>query len=202
MMTRSLVSRIALVLGAAFLLSSAAKAANTTWTIDPAHSAARFAVRHLTISTVHGEFHNVKGAVIMDDSDITKSTVDVTIDTTTVDTQEPGRDKDLKSPNFFDVEKFPVITFKSTRVEKAGAGKLRVTGDLTLHGVTKSVVLDVEGPTTPIKDPWGNQRAAASATTKINRQEFDVKWSRKMDNGGLVVGDEVSISIEIEMVHK
>jgi polyisoprenoid-binding protein YceI len=202
MMTRSLVSRTAFVLGAAFLLSSTAAAANTTWRIDPAHSAAQFAVRHLTISTVRGEFHNVRGTVIVDDSDITKSTVDVTIDTTTVDTQEPGRDKDLKSPNFFDVEKFPVITFKSTRVEKAGAGKLKVTGDLTIHGVTKSVVLDVEGPTAPIKDPWGNQRAAASATTKINRQEFGLKWSSKMDNGGLVVGDEVSISIEIEMVHK
>ncbi len=201
-MTRKLVSRIAIVLGAALLLSSAAAAANTTWTIDPRHSAARFAVRHLTISTVHGEFHNVNGTVIVDDSDITKSTVDVTIDTATVDTQEPGRDKDLKSPNFFDVEKFPVITFKSTKVEKAGAGKLKVTGDLTLHGVTKSVVLDVEGPTAPIKDPWGNPRAGASATTKINRQDFGVKWNAKMDNGGLVVGDEVSISIEIEMVHK
>jgi polyisoprenoid-binding protein YceI len=202
MMTRNLVSRIALVLGSALLLSSAAEAANTTWTIDPRHSAARFAVRHLTISTVHGEFHNVKGAIIVDDSDITKSTVDVTIDATTVDTQEPDRDKHLKSPDFFDVEKFPAITFKSTKVEKAGEGKLKVTGDLTIHGVTKSVVLDVEGPTAAIKDPWGNQRAAASAATKINRQDFGVKWSGKLQTGELVVSDDVKISIEIEMVHK
>jgi polyisoprenoid-binding protein YceI len=201
-MTRSLLHRMASVLAAALLLVSSAAAANTTWQIDPAHSAAQFAVRHLTISTVRGEFHNVKGTVIVDDADITKSTVDVTIDATTVDTREPGRDKDLKSPNFFDVEKFPVITFKSTKVEKAGPGRLKVTGDLTIHGVTKSVVLDIEGPTTPIKDPWGNQRAGASATTKINRQDFDVKWNRKMDTGGLIVSDDVAISIEIEMIHK
>lgn len=201
-MTRSLLHRMASVLAAALLLVSSAAAANTTWQIDPAHSAAQFAVRHLTISTVRGEFHNVKGTVIVDDADISKSTVDVTIDATTVDTREPGRDKDLKSPNFFDVEKFPAITFKSTKVEKAGPGRLKVTGDLTIHGVTKSVVLDVEGPTAPIKDPWGNQRAGASATTKINRQDFDVKWNRKMDTGGLIVSDDVAISIEIEMIHK
>ncbi len=201
-MTCSPLYRIASVLTIALLLASGAAAANTSWTIDPQHSAAQFSVRHLTISTVRGEFHNVKGTVVVDDGDITKSTVDVTIDATTVDTREPGRDKDLKSPNFFDVEKYPTITFKSTKVDKAGPGKLKVTGDLTMHGVTKSVVLDVEGPTAAIKDPWGNQRAAASASTKINRQDFGVKWNAKMDNGGLVVGDEVSISIEIEMIHK
>jgi polyisoprenoid-binding protein YceI len=201
-MTCSPLYRIASVLTIALLLASGAAAANTSWTIDPQHSAAQFSVRHLTISTVRGEFHNVKGTVVVDDGDITKSTVDVTIEATTVDTREPGRDKDLKSPNFFDVEKYPTITFKSTKVDKAGPGKLKVTGDLTMHGVTKSVVLDVEGPTAAIKDPWGNQRAAASASTKINRQDFGVKWNAKMDNGGLVVGDEVSISIEIEMIHK
>jgi polyisoprenoid-binding protein YceI len=128
--------------------------------------------------------------------------VDVTIDAASVDTRVPNRDKDLRSDHFFDVEKYPTITFKSTKVEQAGPGKLKVTGDLTIHGVTKPVVLEVEGPTAAVKDPWGNQRAAANATTKINRQDFSVKWNAKMDGGGLVVGDDVDITIDLEMVQK
>jgi len=201
-MNRSVFHRMTSFLAIALLIASSAPAASTTWQIDPAHSAAQFAVRHMGISTVRGQFHSVKGAVVVDESDITKSAVDVTIDATTVDTQEPGRDKDLKSANFFDVEKYPAMTFKSTKVEKAGEGKLKVTGDLTIHGVTKSVVLDVEGPTAAIKDPWGNQRAAASAITIINRQDFGVKWGGKLASGELVVSDEVRISIDIEMIHK
>jgi polyisoprenoid-binding protein YceI len=144
----------------------------------------------------------VNGAIQFDDKDITKSSVDVTIDAASVDTRVEGRDKDLRSDHFFEVEKYPTLTFKSTKVEQVEVGKLKVTGDLTIHGVTKQVVLDVEGPTAAVKDPWGNQRAAASATTKINRQDFGVKWNAKMDNGGWVVGDDVAITIDVEMVQK
>jgi polyisoprenoid-binding protein YceI len=183
-------------------LSLPAAAATSTWQIDPNHSSAQFAVRHLGLSTVRGAFTKVNGAIQFDDKDITKSLVDVTIDAASVDTRVEGRDKDLRSDHFFEVEKYPTLTFKSTKVEQVEVGKLKVTGDLTIHGVTKQVVLDVEGPTAAVKDPWGNQRAAASATTKINRQDFGVKWNAKMDNGGWVVGDDVAITIDVEMVQK
>ena len=196
------ISRIALAVSAAALLAMNAAAASTTWQIDPQHSTAQFAVRHLGISSVRGEFHRVNGTILVDDKDITMSTVEVTIDATTVDTREPDRDKHLKSPDFFDVAKHPTITFKSTKVEQTAPGKLKVTGELTIRGVTKSVVLDVEGPTAAIKDPWGNQRAAATGTTKINRQEFGVKWNAAMDNGGVVVSDAVSITVDVELIHK
>lgn len=193
---------IALAASAAALFALGIAAATNTQQIDPQHSAAQFSVRHMGIATVRGEFHNVKGTVLLDEADITKSAVDVTIDAASVDTREPDRDKHLRSADFFDVEKYPVITFKSTRVARAAAGKLKVTGDLTIHGVTKAVVLDVEPPAAPIKDPWGNLRTAASGTTKINRQDFGVKWNSKLDSGGLMVGDEVSISLDIEMIRK
>jgi polyisoprenoid-binding protein YceI len=187
-------------LAAAFSLPGAA--ATSTWQIDPNHSAAQFAVRHLAISTVRGAFTKVNGTVQLDDKDVSKSTVEVTIDAASVDTRVEARDKDLRSDHFFDVEKYPTITFKSTKVEQVEPGKLKVTGDLTIHGVTKQAVLDVEGPTAPVKDPWGNQRAAVNATTKLNRQDFGVKWNAKMDGGGLVVGDDVAITIDAEMVQK
>jgi polyisoprenoid-binding protein YceI len=183
-------------------LSLTAAAATSTWQIDPNHSAAQFAVRHLAISTVRGAFTKVNGTIQFDDKDISKSSVDVTIDAASVDTRVADRDKDLRSDHFFDVEKYPTLTFKSTKMEQSAPGKLKVTGDLTVHGVTKQVVLDVEGPTAPMKDPWGNQRAAANATTKINRQDFGVKWNAKMDNGGWVVGDDVEITIDVEIVQK
>ena len=183
-------------------LSLPAAATTSTWQIDPNHSSAQFAVRHLGLSTVRGAFTKVNGTIQFDDKDITKSSVDVTIDAASVDTRVDGRDKDLRSDHFFEVEKYPTLTFKSTKVEQVEVGKLKVTGDLTIHGVTKQVVLDVEGPTAAVKDPWGNQRAAASATTKINRQDFGVKWNAKMDNGGWVVGDDVAITIDVEMVQK
>ena len=183
-------------------LSLPAAATTSTWQIDPNHSSAQFAVRHLGLSTVRGAFTKVNGAIQFDDKDITKSSVDVTIDAASVDTRVDGRDKDLRSDHFFEVAKYPTLTFKSTKVEQVEVGKLKVTGDLTIHGVTKQVVLDVEGPTAAVKDPWGNQRAAASATTKINRQDFGVKWNAKMDNGGWVLGDDVAITIDVEMVQK
>src|ERR1700730_5876424 len=183
-------------------ISLPAAAATSTWQIDPNHSAAQFAVRHLAISTVRGAFTKVNGTIRLDDKDISKSSVEVTIDAASVDTRVPDRDKDLRSDHFFDVEKYPTLTFQSTQVEQAEPTEFIRTGDLTIHGVTKQVVLNVEGPTGAVKDPWGNQRAAANATTKINRQDFGVKWNAKMDNGGLVVGDDVAITIDVELVQK
>ena len=195
-------ARIGITATLAAVLALPGHAANSTWQIDPNHSAAQFAVRHLTISTVRGAFTKVSGTVQLDDKDIAKSSVDVTIDAASVDTRVPDRDNDLRSDHFFDVAKYPTITFKSKKVEQVGAGKLRITGDLTIHGTTKEVALDVDGPTPPVKDPWGNQRAAAMATTKINRQDFGVKWNATMDNGGVVVGDDVTITIDVELVQK
>jgi len=189
-----------LTLAVVALVAYPALAATSTWDLDPAHTAATFAVRHLMISTVRGEFSKVTGTLQFDEADITKSIVNVAIDTNTVNTREPDRDADLRSDHFLDVKNYPTMTFKSKKVEKAGAGKLKITGDLTIRGVTKEVVLDVDGPSAPVKDPWGNQRMAISATTKINRQDFGVKWNANMDGGGVVVGDDVNITIDAEMV--
>ena len=189
-------SRITLAAGLAAALSLPALAATSDWQIDPAHSSAQFAVKHLAISTVRGAFTSVKGSVQFDDKDITKSTVDVTIDVNSVDTRVPARDKDLRSDHFFDADHFPTITFKSKNVEQVAPGKLKVTGDLTIRGTTKEVVLDVDGPTAPIKDPWGNQRIGVNASAKITRQDFGVTY------GPGVVGDEVTITIDVEMVQK
>ena len=198
----TILSRIALTAGLAAALSLPAAAANSNWQIDPAHSSAQFSVRHMAISTVRGAFSKVTGSVVFDDKDISKSTIDVTIDVNSVDTRVPDRDNDLRSEKFFDVAHYPSITFKSKKVEQVAPGKLKVTGDLTIRGTTKEVVLDVEGPTVPLKDPWGNTRVAAAATTKINRQDFGVKWNATLDNGGVVVGDDVSIVIDVELVKK
>jgi polyisoprenoid-binding protein YceI len=196
------VSRIAVIVGTTVGLSVPAVAATSTWQIDPQHSSAQFAVRHLGLSTVRGAFSKLSGTMVRDDQDITNSSVEVTIDVNTVDTREPDRDKDLRSERFFDVAHFPTMTFKSKKVEQVAPGKLRVTGDLTIRGTTKEVTLDVDGPTAPVKDPWGNQRLAATATTKINRQDYGVKWNAKLDSGGVVVGDEVNITLDIEMIQK
>ena len=199
---RTILSRIALTAGLAAALSLPAAAANSNWQIDPAHSSAQFSVRHMAISTVRGAFSKVTGTIVFDDKDISKSTIDVTIDANSVDTRVPDRDNDLRSEKFFDVAHYPSITFKSKKVEQVAPGKLKVTGDLTIRSTTKEVVLDVEGPTVPMKDPWGNTRVAANATTKINRQDFGVKWNATLDNGGVVVGDDVSIVIDVELVKK
>src|SRR2546430_15146712 len=192
--------RIAVPAGLTAILSLPAGAATSEWKIDPQHSSAQFSVRHMAIATVRGAFSKVNGTIVLDDKDITKSTVDVTIAVSTVDTREPARDNDLRSDKFFDVAHFPTMTFKSKKVEQIAPGKLKVTGDLTIRGTTKEVVLDVEGPTAPVKDPWGNHKAAASASSKINRQDFGVKWNATMDNGGVVVGDDVNIAIDAEMI--
>jgi polyisoprenoid-binding protein YceI len=193
-------SKVAMLTGLAAALALPASAGTTTYQIDPRHSSAGFGVTHLMISTVRGEFHGVTGTVIVDDSDISKSSVNVTIDATTVDTREPDRDKHLKSEAFFDVAKYPAITFQSTKVERNADGSLKVTGDLTIRGVTKTAVLTATLPKAPIKDPWGLQRTAVSAATKINRQDFGVAWNQKLDSGGVVVGDDVNVTLDVEMI--
>jgi polyisoprenoid-binding protein YceI len=172
----------------------------TTWNIDPDHSNVGFKVRHLMVSNVKGSFDKFTGTLDLNEKDVTKSKVEVSIETKSVNTNVIKRDDDLRSPNFLDVAKYPVMTFSSKKVAKAGKGKLKVTGDLTLHGVTKEVVLDVEGPTTESKDPWGNIRKGASATTKINRKDFGLTWNKALETGGVVVGDEVQIILEVEMI--
>src|ERR1700739_1530601 len=184
----------------AALFSLPALAGTTTYRIDPQHSSAQFAVTHLMISTVRGEFHGGNGKVVVDDGDIAKSSVEVTIDATSVDTREPDRNKHLKSADFFDVANHPTITFKSTKVESPGAEKLTLTGDLTIRGGTKTAVLEVTAPKPTIKDPWGLQRTAVSGSTKINRQDFGVAWNKSLDAGGVVVGDDGNITLDVEMV--
>ena len=182
-----------LVCSAVFVFISSAFAQLETWKIDPAHSAAQFSVRHLGISTVRGEFKKVSGSANYDPSDPAKTSIEAAIDATTIDTRVDKRDNDLRGPEFFDVQKYPTITFKSKRTEAEGTGKLKITGDLTIHGVTREVVLDVDGPTPPIKDPKGNSHMGASATTKINRKDFGVSGAPT------VAGDEVSITIDVEL---
>lgn len=194
------VRKLAGIAGLAALLTAPAFAGQTEWKIDPQHSSVQFAVPHLMISTVHGVFHGVDGTIVWDDKDITKSKIDVTIDVNSVDTREADRDKHLKSADFFDAGKYPTMTFKSTKIEEAGPGKLKVTGDLTLRGVTKQVTLEVAGPKSPIKDPWGLTRTAASATGKINRQDFGVKFNQNLDNGGVMVGDNVDLILDVELI--
>lgn len=189
------------LLALAMTLSLAGSAQAATWEIDPGHSAANFSVRHLMVSNVRGAFGKVTGTVTVDDKDITKSTVDASIDVSTIDTREAKRDEHLKSPDFFDAAKFPAITFKSTKVEKAG-DKLKVSGNLTIHGVTKPVVLDVEGPAKASKDPWGNTRSGFSATTKINRKDFGLVWNKALETGGVAVGEDVTITLDIEVTAK
>jgi len=185
-------------LAAAVLAPALAWADVATWNIDTAHTEAGFSVRHLVISTVKGNFGKTTGTVKLDSADLTKSSVEATIDVASVNTRNEDRDKHLKSPDFFDVAKFPSMTFKSTKVEKAGDG-LKVTGDLTMKGVTKPVVLTVAGPTGEVKDPWGNTRRGLQARGKVNRQDFGVTWSKVVE-AGPVVGDEVTIEIDAELV--
>src|SRR6266568_1782082 len=153
----------------------------TTWTIDPDHSNVGFKVRHLMVSNVKGNFDKHTGTVEINDKDITKSKIEVSIDTNSINTNVQKRDEHLRSADFFDVAKYPAMTFVSKKVAKASKDKLKVTGDLTLHGITKQVVLDVEGPTKESKDPWGNIRKGATATTKINRKDFGLVWNTALN---------------------
>ncbi len=173
----------------------------STWQIDPAHSNASFSIRHMMISNVRGEFGKVTGSVNWDEAEVTKSTAEATIDTTTINTHESKRDEHLKSPDFFDVAKYPTITFKSTSVKKVGADRLTIAGDLTIHGVTKPVTLEATY-TNEMKDPYGNTRRGASARTKLNRKDFGLKWNQTLEGGGLLVGDEVDITLDLELIKK
>jgi polyisoprenoid-binding protein YceI len=169
-----------------------------TWNIDSSHTQSTFTIRHLVISNVRGEFKNTTGVVKLDDANQAASSVEAVIDAKSINTREEKRDAHLKSADFFDVEKYPTITFKSSKVEKAGEG-YKVSGDLTMHGVTKPVVLDVSALTPEIKDPWGNTRRGVSAKTTVNRRDYGLNWS-KMIEAGPVVGDEVKIEIEAELI--
>jgi polyisoprenoid-binding protein YceI len=194
--------RIGIVAAAISLLASLPALAQTSnWSIDQAHSTAQFTVRHLAISNVTGSFTKVTGSVVLNDKDVAQSQVSASIDVNSVDTRVEARDKDLRSPHFFDVEKYPTIEFKSKRII-SGGGKLQVIGDLTIHGTTREVTLDVDGPTPELTDPWGNLRRGISATTTINRKDFNLVYNNALKTGEAVVGDTVKIQIDAEMVKK
>jgi polyisoprenoid-binding protein YceI len=191
---------ISIIVVAALLAPLNAVAA--TYSIDPAHSTIGFKVKHLMITNVKGVFEKFKGTVNIDDKDISKSKVNVSIEMASVNTNIAKRDDHLRSPDFFDVAKFPAMTFVSTKVEKSGADTLKVTGILTIKGVSKQIILNVEGPTGEIESPQGDVKRGASATASINRQDFGVSWSKKLDGGGLVVADDVYISIDTELTRQ
>ena len=174
--------------------------AASDWKIDPAHTNVQFSVRHMMISNVRGEFVKVGGTVQLDDQDPTRSKVQATIDAATLNTREPKRDEHLRSPDFFDVAKYPTITFTSKTIEKTGDNRFKMTGDLALHGVTRAVVLDVESSGAPIKDFMGSTRAGARATTRVNRKDFGIVWNKALDGGGIAVGDEVEVTIDVEAI--
>jgi len=174
----------------------------TQWAVDPSHSAAHFSVRHLMISNVRGEFTKVSGSATIDPVNTAKSSVEITIDAASINTREPQRDEHLKSPDFLDAAKYPTLTFRSKKIDSHGAEAHKLTGDLTLHGVTKEVTFDVEGPTPAVKDPYGNIRAGLSASTKINRKDFGVAFNALTETGGVMVGDEVKITIEAELIQQ
>jgi polyisoprenoid-binding protein YceI len=196
----STMKRLLVSVATVIALALPALASATTWNIDPDHSNVGFKVRHLMVSNVKGSFEKHTGVVTINDKDITKSRVDVSIDTASVNTNVAKRDEHLRSSDFFDVAKYPTMTFVSKKVAKAGKGKLKVTGDLTLHGVTKEVVLDVDALSKESKDPWGNTRSGTVATTKINRKDFGLVYNAVLETGGVAVGEEVTINLEIEMI--
>jgi polyisoprenoid-binding protein YceI len=193
--------RIGAVSAIALIATLSAVAQTSDWKIDPAHSTAQFTVRHLGISNVTGNFTKVSGTATINDKDITQSQINASIDVNSVDTRVEARDKDLKSPNFFEVEKYPTIEFKSKRIVKNG-DQLQVIGDLTIHGTTREVTLAVDGPTAEISDPWGNARRGVSASTTINRKDFNLTYNSLMKTGEAMVGDTVKIQIDVEMVKK
>ncbi|HUD67357.1 MAG TPA: YceI family protein [Candidatus Sulfotelmatobacter sp.] len=174
--------------------------ATTTWNIDPAHSVAEFKVKHMMISNVKGQFGKVTGTLTLDESDPTKSKATASIEASSIETRDAQRDAHLKSADFLHVEKFPSLSFTSTRISLVRDGELAVEGDLTIRGVTRKVLFNVEGPTPPTKDPWGNTRVGVSATTKINRKDYGLAWNAALETGGILVGDEVTIALEVEFI--
>jgi polyisoprenoid-binding protein YceI len=172
----------------------------TTWNVDPAHSAAEFKVKHMMISNIKGSFRALSGVLNLDEADVTGSSVEAFLPVATLSTGDEQRDGHLKSADFFDAEKFPTITFKSNEVKRTGEGEYAVTGDLTLRGVTKPVTFAVEGPSAPGKDPWGNLRIGLSATTRINRKDFGLTWNSALEAGGVLVGDEVGLTLDVQFI--
>ncbi len=189
------------ILAAAFVLVSAGSASASEWTLDPTHVTAQFSIKHLMVSTVRGQFDKVSGTLNFDDKDPTKSVVEISIETKSINTREAKRDEHLRSPDFFDAANHPAITFKSTKVTKAGKNKFKVTGDLTMRGVTKPVTLDVT-VTDAVKSPWGQSVRGVSATGKLNRKDWGLSWNKGLETGGLLVGDEVQLNIDAEFVEK
>ena len=172
----------------------------TTWNLDAVHSVAEFKVKHMMISNVKGQFTGITGVLTLDESDVTNSSVEATIDATSISTRDAQRDAHLKSADFFDVEKFPTLTFKSTSVKRTGDDELAVTGDLTIHGVTHQVVFNAEGPTAAGKDPWGNTRVGLSAVTKINRKDYGLTWNSALETGGILVGEDITITLDVQFI--
>ena len=172
----------------------------STWNLDPVHSAAEFKVRHMMIANVKGKFAGITGRLSLDESDLTQSRVKATIEAATVDTGNADRDTHLKSPDFFDVAQFPTLTFQSARIVRKDEDTLAVTGDLTIRGTTRQVTFEVEGPTPPNKDPWGNLRIGLSAVTKIDRKDFGLTWNAALEAGGILVGDQVTITLDVQFV--
>jgi len=172
----------------------------TTWNIDPTHSVAEFKVKHMMISNVKGHFAKVTGSLTLDETNLSNSRVEATIDAASIETRDAQRDAHLKSPDFLDVAKFPTLSFQSSGIRIVRDGELAIEGDLTIHGVRRKVTFAVEGPTPPTKDPWGNTRVAVSATTKINRKDFGLTWNAALETGGILVGDEVTITLDCEFV--
>src|ERR1700685_2535088 len=183
-----------------FIFHPLSRAQEGYWRIDPLHSGAHFSVRHMMISTVRGEFAGVTGSVTYDPKDVARDTVEATIDCSTVNTGVAKRDAQLKTAEFFDVARYPVMKFKSKRVEKTGDGRLKVTGDLTINATTQEVVLDVDGPSPPIRDALGNEKIGLAASTQISRKKFGIIWNEAMESDGIAVGDEVSVSLDLELI--
>ena len=185
----------------ALVLATAAAAAPERWEIDSSHASVGFSIKHMMVSNVLGSFQKVSGTVDVDEADPTTAVINAEIETASINTGNAGRDDHLRNPDFFDAPQFPKITFVSKKVEKSG-DKFKMTGDLTMHGVTKEITLDVEPPTDAIKDPKGNLRRGISATGKLNRKDWGLTWSKTMDGGGLMLGDEVKLTFELELVKK
>lgn len=172
----------------------------TTWNIDPVHSVAEFKVRHMMISNVKGQFTALSGVMTLDETDLANSRIEATVEASSINTREARRDAHLKSADFFEVEKYPTLSFQSTLVTRTGEGELTVAGDLHIHGVTRRVVFRVEGPTAPGKDPWGNTRLGLSAVTRINRRDFGLTWNSALETGGILVGEDVTITLDVQFV--
>ncbi len=172
----------------------------TTWTIDPVHSVAEFKVKHMMISSVKGHFAGIRGTLTLDAEDVTRSRVEASLDAASIATGDAQRDAHLKSADFFDAGKFPVLSLVSGRIARRDEGSLDVAGDLTIHGVTREVVFTVDGPSEPARDPWGSERIGLEATAKINRRDFGLNWNAALETGGILVGDEVAISLDVQFV--